>query len=184
MFGKKEGLALHKANTLLRKDALVVFGENIREYREQEGKTLMAFAKEIGYNRLDLAKLEYGEKDIKINTAIKIAKHIDVYLPRLFSETEFTKYLKIDSSKRLGYVEDDYVKIFIARLSEYLGTRGMQAIISTNSGMDPSNVSKILHYQVKNPCISTLDTLAGCVGKEFSILISRTDDLRVEEEET
>lgn len=174
---------MHKTNTLLQKQALTVFGENIKKYREHENKTIKDFAKEIGYHRLDLAKLEYGEKDIKINTAIKIAKRINLSLPRLFSETEFQKYLEIASKERMGFVDDDYMKIYIARLKEYTGTRGMQSNISIKAGMDPSNVSKLLNYQIKNPCISTLDTLARCVGQDLSMLISRTNDLRVEEEE-
>lgn len=158
-------------------------GANLRDFREQEGKSCKEFAEYIGYHRLDLAKLEYGEKNIRLGTAKRIAQRLDIYLPRLFSDKEFQEYLSISPSDRLGYVDDDYLKIFIEEVRKCLVTRGSQAEIVMRTGMDASNVNKILNHKISDPCISTLDTLAQCLGKELSILISRTNDLRVREEE-
>lgn len=163
-------------------NALGILGENIKNYREQSGKTCREFAEEIGYHRLDLAKLEYGEKNIRFSTVKRIAKKMDVPLPYLFSN-EFQDYLKRSAESRHKYLEDDFLRIYSEKFKEHLRVRGRQGDLAVNVRMDNSNISKILNSQNRNPCIKTLDILAGSIDKELAIMLSRADCLKINEEE-
>ncbi len=164
-------------------NAMGIFGGNIRAIREVKGKSCQSFAKDITYHRLDLANLEYGEKDIKLSTAVKIAKRLDIPLPYLFSDIFISGYLPMNSKRRPTYTEDDFLAVFIQNVKEYLGTRGSQETLCIETGMDSSNVSKILNYKIKNPCISTLDKMANGIGKDLSALLSRTEQMSLREQE-
>lgn len=164
-------------------NALEIFGRNIKAVRLHKGKSCKSFAEDIAYHRLDLANLEYGEKDIKLNTAAKIAEKLDIPLPYLFYDFFIDRYFQMASNRRPTYAEDDFLLVFIQNINEYLGTRGSQETLCIESGMDASNVSKILNYKINNPCISTLDRLANGIGKELFLLLSRTEQLGLLEQE-
>lgn len=165
-----------------RQTALYILGKNIKAFREQEGKSCKTFAKDIAYPRLDLANLEYGEKDIQLRTVIKIAERLDVPLPYLLSDIFISEYLTMNIERRPRYTEDDFLLVFSQNVKECLRTRGAQAALCEAVEMDASNVSKILNCKLKNPCIATLDALAGGVRKELSRLLSRTGQLQLTEE--
>ena len=173
---------MHKKNERSQ-TALHILGNNIKAFREQEGKSCKNFAEDIAYHRLDLANLEYGIKDIKLSTAVKIAEKLDIPLPYLFSDIFISEYLTMNVERRPGYTEDNFLFVFSQNLKECLGTKGAQAELCAAVEMDASNVSKILNGKMKNPCIATLDTLAEGVGKELSVLFSRTGQLQLVEEE-
>ena len=88
----------------------------------------------------------------------------------------------MDIERRPRYTEDDFLLVFSQNVKGCLRTRGAQAALCEAVEMDASNVSKILNGKMKNPCIATLDALAGGVEKELSELFSRTGQLRLTEE--
>ena len=63
----------------------LVFGSNIRKSREMQGYTLSDLATSIGYDRGCLSALEYGEQNIEYNTALNLARKLNVPFPALFS---------------------------------------------------------------------------------------------------
>ena len=97
-------------------DILLVFGSNIRKSREMQGYTISDLAVSIGYDRSCLSALEYGEQNIEYNTALSLARKLNVPFPALFSRN-YLNSLAGDNNDFSGtFKEDDYLLIFIENL--------------------------------------------------------------------
>ena len=89
------------------REILQVFGQNIRFARKKRSFTIKDLAQKAKYSRINLSKIEYGEKDIQLNTAIKLARAIDIPLPDLFSRNYVDLFEQIPEQDRLGF---NYIK--------------------------------------------------------------------------
>lgn len=94
------------------KEILQVFGQNIRFARKKRNFTIKDLAQKAKYSRIDLSKIEYGEKDIQLNTAIKLARAIDIPLPDLFSRNYVDMYEQIPEQDKPVFKEDDFCLFF------------------------------------------------------------------------
>lgn len=162
------------------KEVLQVFGQNIHFTREKRNYKIQDLSKRANYSRIDLSKIEYGEKDIQLSTAIKLAKALDVPFPDLFSRNYITSYQQTSLYEKLGFQDTDYLLVFSTNV------RAVFALLYKNEnsiypqiGMDPSTISRILNLRVKDPRISTLEAIAECVSKSLYDLFSRTNERSV-----
>lgn len=159
------------------KEILQVFGQNIRFAREKRNYKIQDLASKAKYSRIDLSKIEYGEKDIQLSTAIKLARVLDIPLPELFSRNYANSYEQKPVQDRLGFQNDDYLLVFATNVRATLNSlyRNETSFYS-EIGMDPSTVSRILSQKVKDPRISTLDAIAISISKNLYELFSRTTE--------
>lgn len=159
------------------KEILQVFGQNIRFAREKRNYTIKDLALKAKYNRIDLSKIEYGEKDIQLSTAIKLAKAIDVPLPDLFSRNYVNLYEQIPEQDRPGFKEDDFLLVFSTNVRTILRSLFRNEVsFYSEIGMDPATVSRILNQRIQDPRISTLEAITKSISKSLPELLSRTSE--------
>lgn len=148
----------------------IVFGNNVNKIREQRGLRIKQITEIVGYDRGCWSKMEKGEQDIELSTVVKIAKTLDVYLPLLFSRD----FSCLDDESIRGYVEEDYLMIFasnVKRTLEKLNKK--QVYIYAVTGMDESNINKILKEKNNNPQISTLVQIANGLQQDMASMFRR-----------
>ncbi len=159
------------------KEILQVFGQNIRFAREKRNYTIKDLALKAKYNRIDLSKIEYGEKDIQLSTAIKLAKAIDVPLPDLFSRNYVNLYEQIPEQDRPDFKEDDFLLVFSTNVRTILRSLFRNEVsFYSEIGMDPATVSRILNQRIQDPRISTLEAITKSISKSLPELLSRTSE--------
>lgn len=143
---------------------LKILGENILFLQNKRNIGNKEFSKEIKYDRNDFAKLVLGEKNIQLSTAVKLAKHFNVSLSMLFNNS-----FRDDSGTREKsvFIDEDFHYIFAENVKMVMKKRQIpQSTIS----MDPASVTRILNYQIKDPCIKTLSVIAQAVHMSLSEL--------------
>jgi len=159
------------------REILQVFGQNIRFARKKRSFTIKDLAQKAKYSRIDLSKIEYGEKDIQLNTAIKLARATDIPLPDLFSRNYVDLYEQIPEQDRPGFKEDDFLLVFSTNVRATLHALFRHEIsFFSEIGMDPATISRILNQKIKDPRISTLEAISLSISKSLSELFSRTPE--------
>ena len=159
------------------KEILQVFGQNIRFAREKRNFTIKDLAQKAKYSRINLSKIEYGEKDIQLNTVIKLARAIDIPLPDLFSRNYVDLYEQIPEQDRLGFKEDDFLLVFSTNVRATLRSLFRNEVsFYSEIGMDPATISRILNQKIKDPRISTLEAISLSISKSLPELFSRTPE--------
>ena len=154
---------------------LLVFGANIKKARERKSLTKKALANQAKYDRGSLRKLEKGEMNIELVTAVKLAKTLDVSFPALFSRNfmENVPDSEIDFSGK--YQDDDYLLVFREKFMKQLQRYTMHQVSVTDiSELNEQMVSRLVNGAIKNPTLKTLYALAYAVNTEMYILFSRT----------
>jgi transcriptional regulator with XRE-family HTH domain len=155
---------------------LIVFGQNIKKVREANGYTIYEVAHLSQYDRICLSQLEYGEQNIKIQTAIKLAKVLDVAFPALFSRNfmdgDFAHpELQIGTS----FVKDDYLKVFAENFRKRLKANGDTEItVVETTGVPNTTVSRIVRGKYTNPTLVTLNAMAYTSKTDLYSLFLRT----------
>lgn len=155
---------------------LITFGNNVKQIRTKRGLSITKAAGCIGYDRGCWSRMEKGQQDIEMTTALKIAKMLDVHLPLLFSRNSF---YSSGSETIRGFVNEDYLMIFasnVKRALEKLNKK--QVYIYAVTGMDESNVNKILSEKSNNPQVSTLVKISTELNQDISFMLSRNDNLK------
>ena len=155
---------------------LITFGNNVKQIRMKRGLSITKAAECIEYDRGCWSKMEKGQQDIQITTALKIAKMLDVYLPLLFSRNSF--YSSGNEIIR-GFVNEDYSMIFasnVKRALEKLNKK--QVYIYAVTGMDESNINKILSEKSNNPQMSTLIKISTELKQDIGFMLRRNDNLK------
>ena len=146
------------------KEILKVFGSNISLARKTRNWSLMDLAIKADYSRIYLKKVECGEKDIQLDTAIKLARALDVSFPKLFQRRESGRLIEEGAVDNEKFQEDDYLLIFSENVkAELRRKRKNQYSLYSQAGIDPSTLSRILNMKVKSPRISTLTVIADGV---------------------
>lgn len=147
----------------------IVFGDNVNKLREQRGLRIKQAAEIVGYDRVCWSKMEKGEQDIELSTAVRIAKALDVYLPLLFSRD----FSCLDDSIR-GYTDEDYLMIFASNVKRSLkDLNKKQVYIYAVTGMDESNINRILNERNNNPQLSTLIQIAKGLQQDMCFMLRR-----------
>ena len=67
-------------------DILVVFGENLRKYREKRGVSQEKFAEMCGLHRTYISDVERFKRSISLNNIQKIADALGIETYKLFIE--------------------------------------------------------------------------------------------------
>ena len=155
-------------------DILLVFGSNIRKSREMQGYTISDLAVSIGYDRSCLSALEYGEQNIEYNTALSLARKLNVPFPALFS-INYLNSLAGDNNDFSGtFKEDDYLLIFIENLKREMQHKQIKQIeIYGATDIQTAMISRIINHKALNPTIKTLYAMAYTVANEMYILFTR-----------
>ena len=155
-------------------DILLVFGSNIRKSREMQGYTISYLAVSIGYDRSCLSALEYGEQNIEYNTALSLARKLNVPFPALFSRN-YLNSLAGDNNDFSGtFKEDDYLLIFIENLKREMQHKQIKQIeIYGATDIQTAMISRIINHKALNPTIKTLYAMAYTVANEMYILFTR-----------
>lgn len=148
----------------------IVFGNNVNKVREQRGLSIKQVAEVVGYDRGCWSKMEKGEQDIELCTAMKIAKTLNVYLPLLF----YREFPRLNDDSIRGYAEEDYLMIFVSNVKRILEkSNRKQVYIYTVTGMDESNINKILNERNNNPRLSTLVQIANGLQQDIDFMLRR-----------
>lgn len=154
---------------------LAVFGANIKKARERKSLTKSVLATLADYDRGCLSKLENGEMNIELSTAVRLAKTLGVSFPALFSKNfmEEVPDSEIDFSGK--YQDDDYLLVFREKFLKQLKKYTMRQVCVTDvSGLNEQMVSRLVNGDIKNPTLKTLYALAYAVNSEMHYLFSRT----------
>ncbi len=163
-------MSSYKEKTVLR-----IFGQNLRTARLLRGMTLRELGKRSGYSRLYISQLEYGEKDIQLSTAIRLAEAVDAHFPDLLSRS----FPLVDTERPRTFRRDDFLLVFVSNFQAALeGSYRHQMSVYSEIGMDPATVSRLLNLRIQDPRISTLAALAGSVQKTLRDLLLRTEERR------
>lgn len=140
-----------------RSESILIYGQNIKKIRERINLDIRELAEKVDYDRNDLSRLEYGEKNISYKTAVKLAKNLNVPFPLLFSRNFVV-------NDKEGFCEDEFLMIYIENIKRELKARGMtQAHIYVECEIHESTVSRLLTGKNSNPRINTLALIASAV---------------------
>lgn len=152
---------------------LLVFGQNVRRARKKKNWKLNELACKAGYDRMCLSRLEDGEQNIKLGTALKIAEALDVSFPKMFSRN-FMEEKKGKKAVSENFQENDYLSVFVENFKRQLkktGRRQMTVYIET--GIDETAVSRIVKGKNKNPTIRTLSAMGHITESGLDSLFTR-----------
>lgn len=150
-----------------------IFYENIESLIRLKNITQEELAINSGLSRQTINKVigvsQKNSGDIKLNTAIEIAKALDVDFPTLFSRIN-TK--ELNNLKESTYQSDSYLDIFIQNIKRQ--TKGRQQnSLSTEPGLEESTISNLFTGKTKNPKLSTCIYIAEILGVEIQSLFTR-----------
>ena len=156
-------------------DILLVFGSNIRKSREMQGYTISDLAVSIGYDRSCLSALEYGEQNIEYNTALSLARKLNVPFPALFSRN-YLSDLGYNSLNFSGnFIEDDYLLVFIENFQKIMKSKQLRQIeIYGATDIQPALISRLVNRKALNPTIKTLYAMAYTIDVEMYNLFLRS----------
>lgn len=154
---------------------LKILGQNLKKARDYHQYSIKEVAGLVSYDRHCLSSLERGEKSVKINTVIKLAKALDVSLPGLFSRNFHIQKQKEYSCFSGAFMPDQYMIVYVENLKNILNkTNHFQYSIYSTSGIDASIISKIITGKYENPTVSTLTKIANSIHMELSYMFIRS----------
>ena len=143
-----------------------VFGANIAYLRDVENMKLYEWADYLEYDRNRLSELEQGWQDIKLSTAVKIAKKLNKSVAMLF-DNSFRDDPKACQSKT--YEEADYLQVFSENASRAINLNGRN---KSQLFSDKREVSaRVISRTVHDPRIKTLGWIASALGTTLSELL-------------
>lgn len=145
--------------------AIKTFGDNIRFLRIRQNMTIKDWAKFLNYDRNRLAELEQGFQDIKLNTALKIAKTVDKDFSMLFSNS-FKDDFNICQNKK--FIDKNYMEIF--KKNSYKAINEINLKKCDIDDAKRETISRILNGHVENPHIKTLSNIADKLQVSLSKL--------------
>lgn len=159
-------------------EILLIFGSNIRKSREMQGYTLSELAASIDYDRGCLSALEYGEQNIGYNTALNLARNLNVPFPALFSRNYLNNLTNEKNDFPNNFKEDDYLLVFIENFKKDVQRKQIKQIeIYGATGIQTAIISRIINRKTLNPTIKTLYAMAYTVSTEmYSLFIRNTKE--------
>lgn len=155
-------------------EILLVFGANIRKSRDMQGYTISDLALSIGYDRGCLSALEYGEQNIEYNTALNLARKLNVSFPALFSRNYLNNFANDKNDCSGTFKEDDYLLVFIENIKREMQRKQIKQIeIYGATDIQTAMISRIIHHKALNPTLKTLYSMAYTVDNEMYNLFTR-----------
>lgn len=156
-------------------ELLLVFGSNIRKSREMQSYSISDLAASIEYDRGCLSALEYGKQNIKYQTALNLARKLNVPFPALFSRN----YLNGSASDAIDFSgnfrEDDYLLVFIENFQRIMKRKQMRQIeIYGATDIQTAMISRIINRKALNPTVKTLYAMAYTTDTEMYRLFLRS----------
>ena len=108
--------------------------------------------------------MELGEQDIKLDTAMRIARFVNRDFPCLFTDD-------FQLSGKDYYIENDYYSIFVENYKKKLFNK-TQEYVADSIGIYSENFCRVLNKKV-TPQISTLDRMADGIDETLASLFRR-----------
>ena len=175
LYNDKEDTEMYTEDEFSADNVLLVFGSNIRKARRRKNLSKKDLATLAAYDRGSLSKLEKGELNIELSTAIKLAKTLDVSFPALFSRNFMEESMNSGNDFSEKYQDDDFLLVFREKFSKQLQRYNMcQVSVTDISELNEQMVSRLVNGAIKNPTVKTLYALAYAVNAEMYNLFSRT----------
>lgn len=148
-----------------------VFGENLGKIIALKELTQEGLAADSGIKRQTINKAIQisinNNHNIKIKTAIALAKGLNVDFPKLFSR------LTNEDIKNIGeYIEDDYVDIFVQNVKRLIRGKKQKAL-SSDPGVKEATVSEILNHKASDPYLSSVVSISEVLNVEVEFLLRR-----------
>ncbi len=173
----KEGKEMHCEDDFSADRVLLVFGENIKKARLRKNLTKKELADNAAYDRGSLCKLEKGQMNIKLMTAVKLARTLNVSFPALFSRN----FMKPNPGSQIdfsgAFQEDNYLLVFREKFNKQLKKYSMHQVSVTDiTELNEQMVSRLVKGVIKNPTLKTLYALAYSVNGEMHNMFSRTQE--------
>ena len=155
---------------LSEREFLRVLGSNLAAGRLYRGLTLAQLAARSGYDREELSALESGRHDLRLASAVRLARALDADLPALCS-----RFFQ-EHPDRHPFAEAELTVIFGSNVRRLLSEKGLrQTALQARAGLDPSTVSRLLRGKIPNPRMTTLHRIARAVGCELCVLMRRQE---------
>lgn len=155
-------------------EMLLIFGSNIKKSREMRGYSISDLATSIEYDRGCLSALEHGEQNIKYQTALKLARELNVSFPALFSRNYSSEIIINDINFSGDFIEDDYLLVFIENFLKIMKSKQIKQIeIYGATDVQTAIISRIVNQKAINPTIRTLYAMAYTAGTEMYSLFLR-----------
>lgn len=153
---------------------LVIFGENLAYIaRCNHFTTYKDFANYIGYDRETLGKIYNGEQNIKLNTAIKIARKTGYSLSSLFNNS-----FQDDSEyrERNVYQQTNELAIFLETATCIMRKKNIsQSEICSTTGIDKADLSNLFNGKTKNPTLHRLLKISNVLQISLSNMLGKDD---------
>ncbi|GAA0346758.1 hypothetical protein GCM10008931_42530 [Oceanobacillus oncorhynchi subsp. oncorhynchi] len=128
-------------------------------------------SKKAGVSRQTIVKAHqisnHQNNNIKFQTAISIARGLDVEFPILFSTL---KNKSIETLK--PFYPDDFLGVFIQNTRRALRDR-LQKSLSFSPGVSESTISDILTGRTINPYLSTIISISEAIDEDLETLLRR-----------
>ena len=146
-----------------------VFGENLGKIIALKELTQEGLAADSGIKRQTINKAIQisinNNHNIKIKTAIALAKGLNVDFPKLFSR------LTNEDIKNIGeYIED----VFVQNVKRSIRIRGKkQKALSSDPGVKEATVSEILNHKASDPYLSSVVSISEVLNVEVEFLLRR-----------
>lgn len=149
--------------------SLRALGENLKYLQMRENVTRECFVQKLGYDRVDYGKLLWGEKNIRLSTAERLAARTGFALSALV-DTSFTD--DAGYRNRYLYKEINTLSVFLQAVNHQMSLKRItMSDISQSLEMDKAELSRILNGQIKNPTLKTLDRISSAIGCRLSELL-------------
>ena len=150
---------------------LFKLGNNIHVLRQYREYSLKYLAKLSKYDRTCLSNIEKGVQNLELNSAMKIAKALDVAFPLLFSSDLGSDP---NHTKLQPYFDDDFLLIFINNFKKNMLTlRRDHLYVYTQTGIHEAVISRIISGVEKNPTIFTLIAMAHACSSDLATMFIR-----------
>ena len=159
---------MKKSERAIRKGYLPIvgaFGRNINFIRNIDGSSIRDFSRKIGYDRNRLSDLELGYQNIRLSTAIRIAKAIDVRFDLLFDKSFIDDHERFQHEH---FVNLDYLSLFISNVEKKIKNSSLK---KTNTFSHTEKAFRILGHKVSDPMIGSLGEMAEELNVPLSELL-------------
>lgn len=153
-------------------EATRTFGENLLMLIQQNDWPVSRAAKELTYGRNDLGEVLKGTKNLKLGTAVRFARILNVAPFLMFSR----QFRNEEYRKAFAFEEVDYMEVFCENFRDCHVKRSAVEL-------DSAIISKIMCGRYKNPTIKTLWTIAADASIPLSELLKTERDKQIESKE-
>lgn len=153
-------------------EATRTFGENLFMLIQQNDWPVSRAAEELAYGRNDLGEVIKETKNLKLGTAVRFARILNVAPFLMFSR----QFRNEEYRKAFAFSEADYMEVFCKNFRDCHVKRSVVEL-------DSATISKIMRGRYKNPTVKTLWTIAADASIPLSELLKTERDKQIESKE-